>query len=133
MNEKNTYINKYTNVMISASDYNCLSDADKEKFDIYTHSTGVANYSNPFLKIKNNTMKIWGTSIYAKHNITGEIREFCGQNVEAPTRELAIAWCQHHCGYLHVNDEIVAEIPCKEGSYEPDFDNMVDYENIQNN
>lgn len=79
-------------------------------------------------------MKIWGTSIFAKHNITGEMAEFCGQNVEAPTRQMAIEWCRIHAGYLHVNDEIVMEIPCKPGTdYEPDWDNAVDYDLPQNN
>jgi len=29
--------------------------------------------------------------------------------------------------------ELVAEVPCKEGTYEPDFPNMSDYETIRNN
>lgn len=78
-------------------------------------------------------MKIWTTNIYAIHNVTGELATFCGQYVEAPTRELAQQWCDVHCGYLHVSDELIAEIGCKEGTLEPDFDNMIDYENTQNN
>lgn len=77
-------------------------------------------------------MKLWGTSIFAIHNITGELKEFCGENVKAPTKELAIEWCRIHAGHLHVTDQIVAEIPCKNG-YEPDWSNMIDYEQIQNN
>lgn len=78
-------------------------------------------------------MKTWGTSIFAKHNITGEMAEFCGENIQAPTRELAIQWCQIHAGYLHVNDEIIMEIPCKPNSLEPDWDNAEDYDLPQQN
>lgn len=78
-------------------------------------------------------MKLWTTSVYAIHNITGEMATFCGQYVEAPTRELAIEWCKKNCGYLHVDGELIAEIPCKEGTYEADFGKMIDYENIGNN
>ena len=78
-------------------------------------------------------VKVWGTSIFAIHNITGEIAEFVGENIEAPTKELAIEWCKINAGYLHVNDEVVMEIPCKKGTYEPDFDYAIDYEKPQQN
>ena len=35
--------------------------------------------------------------------------------------------------YLVLGDEIVAEIPCKPGTLEPDWNRMIDYEIIQNN
>jgi hypothetical protein len=35
--------------------------------------------------------------------------------------------------YLILCDEIVAEIPCKAGTLEPDWNRMIDYEIIQNN
>lgn len=80
-------------------------------------------------------MKIWGTTIYAKApHANGEIREFCGPNIEAPTQELAYEYCQNNgLGYCYIGDELVMEIPCKKGTYEPDWDNAIDYENTQNN
>lgn len=78
-------------------------------------------------------MKLWTTYIYAICNTTGEMAKFGGENIPAPTKELAQEWCNIHCGYLHVDDELVAEIPCRQGTYEPDFSKMIDYENIQNN
>jgi len=79
-------------------------------------------------------MKIWGTTIYAICAETGEEKVFCGPNVKAPKRELAHQYCQTNgLGYCHIQDELIAEIPCKKGSYEPDFDNKVDYENQQLN
>lgn len=78
-------------------------------------------------------MKIWVTEIKALEGRTGEMKTWCGENVEAPTCELAQQWCDENKGYLKVIGELVAEIPCKEGTCEADFSKMVDYENIQNN
>lgn len=78
-------------------------------------------------------MKTWVTEIMALEAKTGEMKKWCGDEVQAPTYELAQQWCDNNKGYLKVIGELVTEIPCKEGTYEPDFENMVDYENIQNN
>jgi hypothetical protein len=78
-------------------------------------------------------MKTWVTEIMALEAKTGEMKKWCGDEVQAPTYELAQQWCDNNKGYLKVIGELVAEIPCKKGTYEPDFDNMVDYETIQNN
>jgi hypothetical protein len=78
-------------------------------------------------------MKIWVTEIRAKDARTGEMKTWCGDNVEAPTLELAQEWCDNNKGYLKVIGELVAEIPCKPGTYEADFSKQVDYDNIQNN
>lgn len=64
---------------------------------------------------------------------TAIMKRWCGPEVEAPTAELAQQWCNENAGHLKVIGELVAEIPCKEGTYEPDFTNMIDYENVQNN
>ena len=48
--------------------------------------------------------------------------------------ETAQEYCElNGLGYCKVVGELIAEIPCKEGTYEPDFNNMIDYENIGNN
>ena len=78
-------------------------------------------------------MKVWLTEIIAKSAKTGELKIWAGENVEAPTFELAQEWCDTYKGYLKVIGELVMEIPCKEGSYEPDWDNAIDYDNIKNN
>lgn len=78
-------------------------------------------------------MKLWVTEIKALDPHTGEMKTWGGDEVEAPTHELAQAWCDQNKGYLKVIGELVAEIPCKEGTYEADFDKMIDYENTQNN
>lgn len=79
-------------------------------------------------------MKTWGTTIYAKCPLTGEMKTYGGPNIQAPTRELAFEWCQNNgLGYCHIEGELVAEIPCKSESYEPDWTKMIDYEIRQNN
>ena len=78
-------------------------------------------------------MKLWCTEIKALEAATGEMKTWCGDNIEAPTWRLAQEWCDNNKGYLKVVGELIAEIPCKENSYEADFDKIIDYEIIQNN
>ncbi len=78
-------------------------------------------------------MKKWVTEFKAICARTGELKTYCGETVEAITSEMAQQWCYENRGHLKVIGELVAEIPCKEGTYEPDFKNMVDYENTQLN
>ena len=78
-------------------------------------------------------MKTWLTEFKAKCAKTGEMKTWCGQNVVAPTRNLAQEWCYENAGYLKVIGELVSEIPCKEGTYKPDWANEIDYEKQQLN
>ena len=78
-------------------------------------------------------MKIWCTEIKALEASTGAMKTWGGDYVKAPTMELAQQWCDENKGYLKVVGELVAEIPCKEGTYEPDWNNMIDYDVIKNN
>jgi len=73
-------------------------------------------------------MKLWATEIKALHPTTGKMKTWCGDEVAAPTYELAQQWCNENKGYLKVIGELIAEIPLK-----GDFDNMVDYEAIAAN
>lgn len=75
-------------------------------------------------------MKIWETIIYAKSPLDGSMRTYGGPNIKAPSKSLAREFCENNgLGYCHIGDEIVAEIPCKKGTYEPDFKNQIDYTN----
>lgn len=78
-------------------------------------------------------MKKWVTEFKAIEAATGQMKTWIGQNVEAPTMQLAQEWCNNNAGHLKVVGELVAEIPCHKGTYNPDFANMVDYEIINNN
>ena len=78
-------------------------------------------------------MKTWLTEIKAIDPIDGQLKTWAGPEVNA----LTLAMAEHHCktllGYCRVIGELVAIIPCIEGTLKPDFDNMVDYENTQLN
>ena len=78
-------------------------------------------------------MNIWLTEIKAIHPHTGDMLTWGGDNIEAPTWKLAQQWCDENRGYLKVVGQLVSEIPCKEGTFEADWDNMTDYENASNN
>jgi hypothetical protein len=77
-------------------------------------------------------MKTWATEVLAIDPIDPSrgVRNFEGPKVIAPTRELAQQWL-HDRGifYARVADELIAEVPCKPNTYEPDWDNAIDYEN----
>lgn len=78
-------------------------------------------------------MKLFTTEIQAIDPLTGEMKTWQGDNIAAPTFELAAEWCRNNKGYLKVIGELIAEIPAKSDGITPDFDNMIDYETIQKN
>jgi hypothetical protein len=73
---------------------------------------------------------LWVTELDAICPYTDRgIVKFCGPEVPGYTIEDA----QHYCntnglGYLRVLGPLLSEIPCKPGTYEADFDKMIDYE-----
>lgn len=74
-------------------------------------------------------MKLWATEVRAICAVNLDMRNFCGPNIRAWTKEDAHKYCQSNgWGYCIVTDEIVCEIPCFEGTIEPDFSKMIDYE-----
>jgi hypothetical protein len=78
-------------------------------------------------------MKKWVTEFRAIDQKDGYLKTWEGDIVEAPTSQLAQEWCYQNKGHLKVIGELIAEIPCKNGTYEPDLNKMVDYENIRHN
>jgi len=79
-------------------------------------------------------MRLFATEIRAISPIHGDLRTYGGPNVPGINRETAQEFCENNgLGYCKVADELVAEIPCKEGTYEPDFSRMIDYEKPQLN
>ena len=78
-------------------------------------------------------MKLWVTEIKALDAQTGEMKTWMGDYVSAPSFKLAQKWCDENKGYLKVVGELVSEIPCKEGTYNADWENVIDYEKMQNN
>lgn len=78
-------------------------------------------------------MRKWTTEFKALDAKTGEMKTWVGDEVGAPTFELAQEWCYNNKGHLTVVGELICEIPCKAGSYNPDFNLMIDYEKIKSN
>lgn len=79
-------------------------------------------------------MTKWGTLIYSICPVNNDKRVFVGPTIEAPSRQLAHEYCQNNgMGYCHIGDELIMEIPCKEGTYEPDWNKSVDYHKEQYN
>lgn len=86
------------------------------------------------LQLLDKKMRIWCTEIEAKDPFTGQLKKWCGPDVPGINVADAERYCQENgLGYCKIAGELVAEIPCKKGTYEPDFKNMIDYENTQNN
>lgn len=74
-------------------------------------------------------MKQWCTEIKAIDPIDGEMKKWGGPNVPGISQKDAEQYCQANgLGYCSINGELIAEIPCKKGTYEPDFENTIDYE-----
>lgn len=72
--------------------------------------------------------KIWLTEVKAKSPIDGSMRRYLGPHVVGETLEDAQQYCEENeLGYCWVIGELVMEIPCKEGTYEPDWDNATSH------
>lgn len=79
-------------------------------------------------------MNLYTTSIQAICPQSGKIKTYCGPHVPGISFEDAEEYCEmNELGYCQIEGLLVAEIPCKEGTYYPDWDKTVDYENIKNN
>jgi hypothetical protein len=78
-------------------------------------------------------MKYYVTQFKAIRAHDGELTNYCGPHIQAPSFELAQEWCNENRPYLTVIGELVAEIPCKPGTFDPDFINMIDYEKQNDN
>lgn len=79
-------------------------------------------------------MKIWSTEMQVLNQQTKELHWVEGMRVKAFTKEKAQELLdKYNFHYLVLGDEIVAEIPCKPGTLDPDWNKMIDYEIIQNN
>lgn len=80
------------------------------------------------------SIKQWVTELKAISPIDGELKRFCGPHVPGFTKKLAEEYCQNNgLGYLFVIGELIAEIPCKSGTFEPDFSKQINYDTPQKN
>ena len=88
-----------------------------------------------YQKVKEELLEIYpdfSVSPYKESQMEKDAVEFFAtcQITKEKAQELLDKYNYH---YLVLGDEIVAEIPCKEGTFEPDWNRMIDYEIIQNN
>lgn len=74
-------------------------------------------------------MKLFVTEIRAIDPVSGELKTYCGPNVPGIDWADAERYCRENLGMCKVIGVLVAEIPCIDGTYEPDWGNMIDYEN----
>ena len=64
-------------------------------------------------------MRTFSTYIKAINPNTGELCEFTGTPIQAPSKQLAREYCDNSgvgWGYLFIGDELVETIPCKQGT-----------------
>lgn len=74
-------------------------------------------------------MDLYVTTVKAISPVTGELTTYSGPNVPGISFKDAQDYCENNgLGYCKVEGLLVAEIPCKKGTYEPDFDKTVDYD-----
>jgi hypothetical protein len=74
---------------------------------------------------------LWATEIKAKSPIDAAMKTYCGPNVPGETQEEAQEYCEANgLGYCWVIGQLIAEIPCIEGTFEPDWNNQINYKEI---
>lgn len=79
-------------------------------------------------------MKRWSTEMQVINQETKEPVWVEGMAVIAFTREKAQQILdKYDYNYLVLGDEIIAEIPCKPGTFDPDWEKMIDHEAIREN
>jgi len=78
-------------------------------------------------------MNWFTTIIVAVDPYTKRLTKYGGPNIQGISMSDAQHYCDTHgLGYCKVDARLVAEIPCKKGSYDPDFENRIDYDHNQN-
>lgn len=81
-------------------------------------------------------MKKWATQVKAIDPTNPErgVISWCGPSIDAISIKDAEKYCQENgLGYCEILGELTGEIPCKEGTYEPDWNKAINYNIIQNN
>ena len=74
-------------------------------------------------------MKTYLTEIKAIDPIDGELKTFGGPNIISLTPKLAEEYLQlNGLGYCKIIGELIMEVPCKKETFEPDWNNTVNFE-----
>lgn len=73
-------------------------------------------------------MNLYTTTIKAICPNDGKLKNYSGPYVPGITYKDAENYCElNELGYCKVDGLLVSEIPCKEGSIKPDWENRIDY------
>lgn len=64
---------------------------------------------------------------------SGQLKTYAGERISALTWARAEAYCEKFRPYLRVIGELCVDIPCKDGTLDPDWDNAIDYHSAENN
>jgi len=74
-------------------------------------------------------MKLYCTEIKAINPLNGNMTIWGGPNVPGISFKDAENYCQNNgLGYCKIIGTLVEEIPCKDGTYIPDWNNRVRYD-----
>jgi hypothetical protein len=74
-------------------------------------------------------MNLYATKIKALSPIDGDMKTYCGPHVPGISFADAQDYCERNgLGYCEVDGVLISEIPCKDGTYEPDWRRRVDYD-----
>lgn len=73
---------------------------------------------------------LWLTEIKALDPEDGQLKTYCGPEVEAASLEGAQKYCQEKMPWCWVIGQIISHIPCKEGTTDPDWDKRIDYKEL---
>lgn len=120
--------------------YNALNLAQMEIRALYKNQNTIGSnvldiIDAAFIKLHNELgLKKWTTTIKAVDPLTAELKNWCGPHITAISWRDAELFCQRNgLGYCQVDGELIAEIGCDTGTFNPNFDDMTDYETPTNN
>lgn len=84
-------------------------------------------------RLPSDGQKLYCTEIKAISPHDKEMYSYAGPHVPGISFKDAQDYCENNgLGYCKVTGVLIAEIPCKPGTYEADFDKQVDYDTDQN-
>jgi len=73
------------------------------------------------------------TEIKAIDPADGELKAWCGPSIDAISPGMAKLYCQQNgLGYCKITGQLISEIPCKEGTLDPDWNKQTDYDESNN-
>lgn len=79
-------------------------------------------------------MPIFCTEMKVWDNVYNQFVKLDGPRIDAPNWELAEQQIKsRELRWLKITGELISEIPCKKDSFEPDWNNQIDYQKIQQN